>query len=125
MGGMGMSQDEAWLRAIAEAPADDAPRLAYADWLEERGDAERAEFIRVQCALARLPEDNPARPKLQRREKALLKKHGKAWRDECPGWARDQNAEWDRGFLVEFDCTAGDWLKRAATLVRRFPVYRV
>lgn len=26
----------------------DAPRLWYADWLEERGEVERAEFIRVQ-----------------------------------------------------------------------------
>src|SRR5690348_3164124 len=35
--GTAMSQDEAWLRAIADAPDDDAPRLAYADWLEEHG----------------------------------------------------------------------------------------
>src|SRR5262249_7610438 len=30
----------------------------YADWLEERGDP-RGEFIRVQCQLARLQQDNP------------------------------------------------------------------
>jgi len=33
----------------------DAPRLWYADWLEERGEVERAEFIRVQVELARTP----------------------------------------------------------------------
>src|SRR4051812_5383520 len=42
-----MSRADALLAAIAEAPDDDAPRLVYADWLEEHGDDARAEFIRV------------------------------------------------------------------------------
>lgn len=49
----------ALMRAILSAPADDAPRLIYADWLDEcageRGEPlprPRAEFIRVQCELA-------------------------------------------------------------------------
>src|SRR5262245_58863227 len=41
----------AFLKAIAEAPDDDGPRLVYADWLEEHGDPARAEFIRVRCEL--------------------------------------------------------------------------
>lgn len=45
----------AFLQAICESPHDDGPRLMYADWLEERGEQlERAEFIRVQCAIATL-----------------------------------------------------------------------
>jgi uncharacterized protein (TIGR02996 family) len=39
------------LHAVAETPYDDAPRLVCADWLEEHGDPDRAEFIRVQCEL--------------------------------------------------------------------------
>ncbi|MEK6238590.1 MAG: TIGR02996 domain-containing protein [Planctomycetales bacterium] len=35
-----------FLAEIADAPHDDAPRLIYADWLEERGDS-RADFIRL------------------------------------------------------------------------------
>jgi uncharacterized protein (TIGR02996 family) len=31
-----MTDDEAFVRAIVAAPADDAPRLVYADWLDER-----------------------------------------------------------------------------------------
>jgi uncharacterized protein (TIGR02996 family) len=31
---------------------DNNPRLVYADWLEENGEPERAEFIRVQCELS-------------------------------------------------------------------------
>jgi len=45
------------LRRIFETPLDDGPRLAYSDWLEERGepgDAERAKFIRVQIEMHNL-----------------------------------------------------------------------
>ena len=38
------------LRAVLESPYDDLPRLVYADWLEEHGQPERAEFIRHQLA---------------------------------------------------------------------------
>ena len=36
----------ALLQAVVESPADDLPRLVAADWLDEHGDAERAEIIR-------------------------------------------------------------------------------
>jgi uncharacterized protein (TIGR02996 family) len=41
-----MSTEEAFLHAIQDHPDDVATRLAYADWLEERGDL-RAEYIRL------------------------------------------------------------------------------
>ena len=48
------------LEAAIVAHADeDTPRLAYADWLDEHGDPDRAAFIRVQCRLADL---SPAEP---------------------------------------------------------------
>src|SRR5205809_1061936 len=54
LGRFHMATNEAFLRAILDNPEDDATRLVYADWLEEHGEAVPAEFIRVQCALARL-----------------------------------------------------------------------
>jgi uncharacterized protein (TIGR02996 family) len=51
-----MSERDDFLRAILANPADDAPRLVYADWLDDQGESARAEFIRVQVAMARLPE---------------------------------------------------------------------
>lgn len=45
--------DRALLQAVLDAPADDEPRLVYADRLIERGDP-RGELIVVQCTLARL-----------------------------------------------------------------------
>ena len=47
-----LSQHEAFLRAIFDAPEDDTPRLVYADFLQENGEDDRAELIRVQCELA-------------------------------------------------------------------------
>ena len=43
-------RDQLW-RAVLAAPDDDAPRLAFADWLEDHGDAARADFVRTQIAL--------------------------------------------------------------------------
>jgi uncharacterized protein (TIGR02996 family) len=44
----------ALLAAVCAAPEDDLPRLAYADWCEDNGEAERAELIRVQLEIANL-----------------------------------------------------------------------
>ena len=46
-----MSDRDALYRAILANPADDTPRLAYADWLEENGRPEEAEFIHIGCRL--------------------------------------------------------------------------
>jgi uncharacterized protein (TIGR02996 family) len=75
-------QLQAFLADSKEQPEDDAPRLILADWLEEHGlpgEAERAEFIRVQVALARLAADDSQRPALAARERALRQQHGAAW----------------------------------------------
>src|SRR5262245_31886156 len=52
---------ESLLQAILESPDDDAPRLVYADWLEEHGTSEAekawAEFIRLQVAADGREED--------------------------------------------------------------------
>lgn len=47
--------EAAFLVDIVTHPEEDAPRLIFADWLDENGDPDRAEFIRVQCEMARLP----------------------------------------------------------------------
>ena len=48
-----MHEDEVAFRAkIIANPDDDTVRLVFADWLQENGQEERAEFIRVQCRIA-------------------------------------------------------------------------
>lgn len=51
-----MPQYQAFLAAIRAKPDCDLVRLVAADFVEEYGDAERAEFIRVQVELAKTPE---------------------------------------------------------------------
>jgi uncharacterized protein (TIGR02996 family) len=46
-----MSDEAALLAAIIAHPDENTPRLMYADWLDENGQPERAEFIRLQCAV--------------------------------------------------------------------------
>ncbi len=46
-----MNEETAFLRAIDLNPDDRVVRLAYADWLDERGDP-RAEYLRLSCRLA-------------------------------------------------------------------------
>ena len=45
---------EAFLRGIFADPDSDLPRLVFADWLDERGEAAWAELIRVQCEVERM-----------------------------------------------------------------------
>ena len=49
-----MTTSESLLAAVLSNPADDLPRLVYADYLEENGEPERAEFIRVQVEMAKV-----------------------------------------------------------------------
>ena len=73
-----MRLEESFLRDIVEHPDDDAPRLVFADWLQEQPDPERrarGEFIAVQLALEDDSRPKKERAALTKREKALLKEH--------------------------------------------------
>jgi len=67
-------------RAILDAPNDDLPRLVFADYLEETGEADRAEFIRIQCELAAGCENAEHKKALETRQVELLGKYSEAWR---------------------------------------------
>jgi uncharacterized protein (TIGR02996 family) len=113
----------AFLRAIVAAPDDDTPRLVFADWLDEHGDADRAAFIRVQCQLARLPADDPNRQPLLDRQRQLLERHERAWRAELPRLAGVRWGEWQRGFIVRAEvANAKTFREQAAHLFAAAPV---
>jgi uncharacterized protein (TIGR02996 family) len=117
-----MIRDAAFLTDIRAVPDDDAPRLIYADWLEERGDASRAEFIRVQCELAKTT-DAGRRAALQVRERQLLQRHGDAWIDPAfRRWA--QRWRFERGFVIWARVEARHWVDGAAAMLRHAPLLR-
>jgi uncharacterized protein (TIGR02996 family) len=73
-----VSDDDTFLRAIAERPADDAPRLVYADWLDERGDP-RSRFLRVQWELGRPVKASARFRELCESEQELARQLDPAW----------------------------------------------
>lgn len=48
-----MSDRAALVASVASRPDDDLPKLVFADWLEENGDPERGEFVRLSVAAYR------------------------------------------------------------------------
>jgi uncharacterized protein (TIGR02996 family) len=98
--------------AVAASPDDDSVRLAFADWLEERGDPQGG-FVRLQI------QGNDAA-----REPALLEK-----------WAREQFGAaycvlcslpvFHRGFAAGISVRCEDWLELGPLLVRRAPLVQV
>jgi uncharacterized protein (TIGR02996 family) len=120
-----MNQEEAiLLQAIGDDPDDDEVRLVYADWLEDNGQLERAAFIRAQVQLARMHEDDPERPALVARERALLEAHSKVWLDALPPL---DGAKWHPSFHRGFvnGATAQTWKafdSQAETIFAAAPV---
>src|SRR4051812_22569331 len=117
-----LSQDGAFLEDICAHAEDDAPRLVYADWLEENGQAHRAEFIRLQCRLATMSEDDPERSDLQDREWELATVYRDEWRKELPAWARKEPFAFRRGFVGRLSMTATPFLKHGEALFRVAPL---
>jgi len=115
-----MNDRDALLGAILADP-EDTPRLALADWLEETGDPARAEFIRVQCSLARMTDEDPRWSELARRERQLWDQHAAAWRAPLPRWARPK-VVFRRGFPAGLDTTLTQWLKQSSSLRRQAPI---
>lgn len=121
-------QWRAFIAAIRANPADDTPRLVAADWLDEHGERDRAEFIRVHLAYYAARHSHrrqslggePCRKcKLKRRLKRLWHLPGKGL----------PNGIWGRlpvdGFLTVVDCSAADWLAHGDAVLAREPVERV
>src|SRR6266545_1670040 len=74
-----MSDGAALFAAILAHPAEDTPRLAYADWLDEHGDPDRAACIRLQIEAARLPDGDARRAELDETTRLLVVAHLDAW----------------------------------------------
>src|SRR5690242_9892719 len=93
-------QEQAFLADVIASGGDDAPRLVFADWLEDNGQAHRAEFIRLQCRLAGVDELDPQRQALKQREWELLAVHRDDWTQALPAWVWTQGPpEFQRGFV--------------------------
>jgi uncharacterized protein (TIGR02996 family) len=111
--------DADFLQHILAHPDDDAPRLIYADWLEERGDP-RGEFIRVQCELAAMHRYDPRRTDLEDRDNTLLKKHARRWAEPLLRYVK--RLEFRRGFVERISVSADLFLDQARYLFEAAPI---
>ena len=97
--------DTAFVRSILDAPDDDAPRLVYADWLDEHGEADRAEFIRLQIRAAHAGPGDPEAGALRQRAEDLRRAHHVEWLNHLPQFEGVHWESFERGFIsaVRFD----------------------
>lgn len=146
-----MTDREALLAAILANREDDTPRLVFADCLDENGESERAEFIRLQVELAQRPDriigitwccdtcqtENGVKHhsgcpilKLRRRERELLdKNHVTDLAYNRTAWALPIRGDWSvdfsRGFVSVVTCSWSDWLAHVDAIIACQPVERV
>jgi uncharacterized protein (TIGR02996 family) len=143
--------EDGFLQEIIAHPEDDAPRLVYADWLDDRGEADRAELIRLQIEVARIERANPRGPRMSqvevqgRRWAVALHLCGdshewsddararplrdRAWdlvRQHCEAWGapfrnRASSHSYRRGLVEEVSAPARKLLTNAATWFRLAP----
>ena len=118
-----MNTGDAILADIREHPDDAALRRIYADWLDDHGDAARAEFIRVQLDLAALGEWDDARPALEKRQAQLLREHEQQWLTGLP--RKGLEYRFAGGFAEEVSGSAFRVLGNLATIGRQVPVRRM
>jgi uncharacterized protein (TIGR02996 family) len=112
----------ALLAAIVAEPDEDAPRLVYADWLQEHDDEEQARFIRDSVALEWLADhEDEKRQRIARRLTAVADRNGLRWLEEVGVVGADP--VYDRG-MVEAVQYAGaySFAADAPTLFSRVPV---
>lgn len=140
-----MDVGQALLQAILADPQDDLPRLAYADWLEENGRQERAEFIRAQVACWNAFEARRGHRELcdcDRCERydglyVSMRKRYAPGPDGALPFADDDPVrlipasaprsawDWQRGFVSAYRGPLQVWLDYGPAVVRAHPVEKV
>ena len=123
-----MNEQLPFLRAIAANPADDLPRLIFADFLEESGEPDsiaRAHFIRAQIALVGLPPRSPEFRETVALQNRLFEMYSEDWIWDLPEHRHGEgNPAWRRGF-VEFVRMTWEDFVRVTDLFETVPITRV
>jgi len=115
-----MTDRDALLAAIHADPDDDTARLVYADWLQENGQPDRADFIRSQIEAARADPFGPRVRKAEERATRLLETHRQSWTRHI-----HPSVEWprfERGFVAQLSVEPVGFVPRADVLLDLEPV---
>lgn len=119
-----MSTEAALVAAIRASPDDDVPRLVYADWLEENGQTERAEFIRVQCEARRVGRDSPNYITLLRRSDELCGQYGVDWFGPLNDERYFFRIITERGFVDSVVISADNFTDYAGLILEHAPLLK-
>lgn len=113
-----MSAEQPLLDEICADPDAIAPRLIYADWLEEHGNP-LSELIRVQCELFELDSFEDPYHELKARERELLP----SFQEQTAGIERfNIQLRFRRGFVEEFTTHYGRTPKNLESAFKAFPL---
>lgn len=116
-----------WSELVAtddEPSADEQRRLLWADYLDERGDPQWAELIRLQIALSRRAVDSSPCPEWLDRVAELQMLLGERWQKHCKGLLAGP-PQFHRGIPDTVAMEASVFLRRGAELFARLPVRRI
>jgi uncharacterized protein (TIGR02996 family) len=140
-----MTDRDAMLAAIRAEPDEDMPRLAFADWLDEQGDANRAAFIRAQIEVVRAELFSVQARAAAKRAEELLKKHRAEWhrplreaiQSQYPSHVAVQvnqkaanplpdvvqvQVRFERGFVSHIECQPDDFARTAEAMFAVEPI---
>jgi uncharacterized protein (TIGR02996 family) len=111
------------LAALREEPDDGLARMAYADWLDDNGDPDRARFIRLQLAADRQPPRSSEAAALSAQAEEVLAGCERDWLGE--GWA-EVLVDWSfrSGLLDSVTLEPEVFLARGEELFAAHPVLR-
>ncbi|MBX3213177.1 MAG: FHA domain-containing protein [Labilithrix sp.] len=114
--------EQRFLARLREAPDDDATRRDYAEWLERRGQRIKAQYLRLQCALAAYPDDgHPEALAIAERARAIAPTSDAPWRalagrpaiERCDAGGAECPKRWSR-----LTSTGDDAVRRCAACRR-------
>lgn len=108
---------------MLSAPDDDAPRIAYADALDARGDVDdplRARFIRNQLALAELSSSEADVAPQALDTLRLEGAHGAQW--AAPVLTHAERVGFYRGFVEHVYCSAVCFVSHGADMLANAPI---
>lgn len=116
------SEELSFIERIRVDHRSDLPRLIYADWLDERGDHPKADFIRVQCALESLDEGDIAGDCLREYECSLLENHAREWAKEISDLV--EGYSFRRGVIEAVTLTPSQFFSLGEERLRLHPIRR-
>jgi uncharacterized protein (TIGR02996 family) len=132
-----MELETGFIESIKANPDDELSRLVFADWLEEHGRPECAEFIRLSCAFDphrdRFDDEsiNQMRDRLRQMNAAEMEAE-KAWLESLHRPMREGvRIEWRRGFVdslalpVQWFLEYGEQLRHRYALLRKLVIFRL